>query len=336
MSKIPFPTDHPIDLPRYGSWPATRHQFDQTSVDAINASLAAQRPLLVRGEPGTGKSQLARAAAQHLGRLFVSEVVHARSESQDLLWHFDAVGRLGEAQALGAMCQQEDAIREKLDPLRYLAPGALWWVLHWDSALEQSQHTLFKHRQPLPPKGWKPEQGSVLLIDEIDKADADLPNGLLETLGNGGFSVPYLDTPVAIRDGMPPPLVVITTNEERELPAAFVRRCFVLHLRLPDQDPRYRKGSDEQKRERLVDWLVERGETHFGSRIHPDVRRQAARQLWEDRQEAGRQGVPPPGQAEYLDLLRALDGLAGGDTEEQKNQLESIQAFALKKFAGLY
>jgi hypothetical protein len=78
------------------------HRFDEESAWAVRAALAAQRPLLVRGEPGSGKSQLARAAAEALGRLFVAEVVHARSESQDLQWRFDALGRLGDAQAMGA------------------------------------------------------------------------------------------------------------------------------------------------------------------------------------------------------------------------------------------
>ena len=73
-----------IPLPQRGSWPAMVHRFDKNSAWAVRAALAAQRPLLVRGEPGSGKSQLARAAAEILKRLFVAEVVHARSESQDL------------------------------------------------------------------------------------------------------------------------------------------------------------------------------------------------------------------------------------------------------------
>jgi len=342
MSRIPFPTGRPIDLPACGAWPETRHRFDQTSADALNAAMAAQRPLLVRGEPGTGKSQLARAAAVHMGRLLVAEVVHARSESQDLQWHFDAVGRLGEAQALGvtaagrARLQGKREVERKLDPLRYLAPGALWWAFDWVSAEQQYHASRFKHRRPEPPADWTPGVGSVVLIDEIDKADADLPNGLLETLGNGGFSVPYRDRPVALPREAKAPLVIITTNEERELPAAFVRRCFVLHLRLPDDDPRLKERDEQTRCKALEDWLVERGGDHFDDRITPAIRRQAARQLWSDRQEARRQGVAAPGQAEYLDLLRALDQLEPRRPKAQEGLLKEIQDFAFRKYQGLF
>ena len=92
MTKIPnIRTNIPFDLPARGSWPASRHVFDEESADAIRMALAAERPLLVRGEPGTGKSQLARAAAEELRRLFVAEVVHSRTEPQDLQWRFDAI-----------------------------------------------------------------------------------------------------------------------------------------------------------------------------------------------------------------------------------------------------
>ncbi|MEW6218737.1 MAG: AAA family ATPase [Thermodesulfobacteriota bacterium] len=272
-----------------------------------------------------------------MGRLFVAEVVHARSESQDLQWHFDAIGRLGDAQALGAACRPglEVDVKAMLAPAQYLAPGALWWVFDWQGALGQAANCKCKHRQPVPPLGWEPGKGSVLLIDEIDKAEADLPNGLLETLGNGGFAVPYLDEPVAIPEGVPSPLVVITTNEERELPAAFVRRCLVLHLRLPDGDPARRDQPEAVRRQDLVDWLLARGKDHFGQRIDCEVLEQAAQQLWTDRQQARNLGLSPPGQAEYLDLLRALDRLAHADAAGQKDLLVRIQGFALRKFAGL-
>ncbi len=342
MSKIHFPLADAIDLPPCGSWPKTRHRFDKTSADAVNAALAAQRPLLVRGEPGTGKSQLARAAAVHLERVLVPEVVHARSESQDLQWHFDAVGRLGEAQALGVTAGGRKAAQgrreaeRKLDPLRYLAPGALWWAFDWDSAERQYAFSRFKHRRPEPRPDWTPAKGSVVLIDEIDKADADLPNGLLETLGNGGFSVPYRNQPVTLPQGAQAPLVIITTNEERELPAAFVRRCFVLHLWLPDDDPRDPEKDEKQRRVKLEQWLVARGGDHFGTRIEKAVRQQAAAQLAEDRLRARAQGVSPPGQAEYLDLLRALDDLAPEDRDSQEEMLKDIQDFAFKKYQGMF
>jgi len=335
---IQFPTEIPISLEPQGSWPKSVHRFDTRSSNALNAALAAQRPLLVRGNPGTGKSQLARAAAQYLNRLFVTEVVHARAESQDLQYHFDAVGRLGEAQALGAACrtgeERGEEIRECLEPKRFLAPGALWWVFNWETAWKQSAFTRFKHRRPEKPAGWEPAKGSVLLIDEIDKADADLPNGLLETLGNGGFTVPYIDNPVCMQQKViPPPLVVITTNEERELPDAFLRRCLVLHLYLPDEDPAYREKPEEVKQEALAEYVQKRGRDHFPN-LEKEVLAEAASQLWQDRNAARRQGITPPGMAEYIDLLRAVQEL-GSNLDERLKLLGEIKEFILKKHLDL-
>ena len=313
-----LPINTPIRLPVRGSWPESVHVFDEASGWAIRAALAAQRPLLVRGEPGAGKSQLARAAAEVLGRLFITEVVHTRSESQDLQWRYDAVGRLGDAQALGATRLTPDEVRNQLDQRNYLSPGPLWWVFDWQTALEQHERGGRQSNPPIPPPEWRPEQGCVLLIDEIDKADADLPNGLLETLGNGAFSVPWLAEPVGVSAGLTTPLVVITTNEERELPAAFVRRCLVLNLELPT-------GKDA-----FLEALVERGKVHFEKAIDDAVYYEAARQLWEDRQVTETQGVTPPGQAEYIDMLRVIKTLQP-DTRLQKELLIKISRFALQK-----
>jgi MoxR-like ATPase len=319
MAEIPhIPIDSEIPLPARGSWPASVHVFDARSAWAVRAALAAQRPLLVRGEPGAGKSQLARAAAEVLGRLFISEVVQSRSESQDLQWRFDAVARLGEAQALGAAPLSADEVRARLDPLNYLSPGPLWWVLDWRSAADQHARGGGCFCPPQPPPEWQPEHGCVLLIDEIDKADADLPNGLLETLGNGAFSAPWLSAPVAATPGTATPLVVITTNEERELPAAFVRRCLVLNLGLPAQE------------EDFLAFLEARGRVHFQERCHDEVYRQAARQLWQDRRTAETQGVTPPGQAEYLDLLRVIATLEP-DLQRQVGFIATVGEFALNK-----
>ena len=314
-----LPINAPISLPACGTWPESVHLFDQQSADAVLAALAAERPLLVRGEPGAGKSQLARAAAQALGRLFVSTVVHSRSEAQDLQWEYDAVARLGEAQVLASV-PSELTPQERLDPRRFLIPGPLWWAFDWQSAQEQvTRYSLCKANLPDAPKGWQPEQGSVLLIDEIDKAEADLPNSLLETLGNGAFPVPWLKDPVGLCAGVPPPLVVITTNEERELPAAFLRRCLVLNLQLPS-DPK-----------ELVDCLVKRGGEHFGTDCFESVRVLVAEQLVKDRTKARELGRPAPGQAEYLDILRALKNARGSDEAAQIDLFKRIARFALDK-----
>ncbi len=324
MTPVPhLPVGERLTLPESGSWPETCHCFEPRDAYAIRTALAAGRPLLVRGEPGVGKSQLARAAAVAWKRLFVSEVVHSRTEPQDLLWRFDAVARLAEAQVQGALGGKD--LATALDPRRFLSPGPLWWTFDHESA--RALHAGCRHpaRAPEPPPGWTPDQGTVLLIDEIDKAEPDLPNGLLEVLGNGGFTVPYLSEPVRHRTG-PVPLVVITSNEERELPGAFVRRCLVLRLELP------------QTPDAFIAFLMDRGEKH-----HPDspaaVRCVAAEQLWEDRQEALRTGATPPGQAEYLDLLRALEKLTADEPEPlrpgaQLDLFEQIADFAFRKAAA--
>lgn len=329
-TEIPaIPIGEPIGLPAVGSWPSAVHVFERPDAFAIRAALAARRPLLVRGEPGVGKSQLARAAAQVLDRLFLSEVVHARTEPEDLKWRFDAVARLGEAQTLGALMAggSEIDIQQALDPTRFLSPGPLWWTFNYDGAQTQNQQC-FHRVQPPVRDGWSAAQGVVLLIDEIDKAEADLPNGLLEALGNGGFDLPHGGSrtcPKEVCQHGPAPLVIVTTNEERELPTAFVRRCLVLRLELP------------KRKETFVDFLDARGERH-GFRCAAQIRRQVAEQLWEDRERARRQGPSKPGQAEYLDILRALDGLTAGVPEQERTSrqralLTEIAGFALHKAA---
>jgi MoxR-like ATPase len=285
-----------LDLPAMGAWPASRHRFDADQVRALRAAEAAGRPLLVRGDPGTGKSQLAHAAAVAARRLFLTVVVDAHSEASDLLWRFDAVARLADAHL--AAVPGSDSPKD-LQPARYVEPGPIWWAFNWRGAAEQLAHTRVGGVAPqIPDDTWIPARGTVLLIDEIDKAEADLPNGLLEALGNGRFTVPPLGSVVARPEDVPPPLVIVTSNDERELPAAFLRRCLVLTLKLP------------KARRELADYLVERGELHFPE-LPKAVLEQAAEQLISDRAKAVEEGVYTPGLAEYLDLLRVLQRLGG-------------------------
>lgn len=302
-----YPIETPVLLPATGTWPASVHRFDAETGAALRAAEAAGRPLLIRGEPGTGKSQTARAAAAAAGRLFLSVVIDGRSEAQDLLWHFDAVGRLSDAQV------GEGA----LAPAQYVSPGPLWWAYNWVSAETQWGYRK-QGEPPEQPAGWDAAAGTVLLIDEIDKADPDLPNAFLELLGNRGFGVPYLGQRVVRAERAP--LVVITTNEERELPSAFLRRCLVLTLRLPTD---------------LKPWLMELGWLHLeqlglAGRAFPDILAEAADQLIADRQEAQRDQRYAPGLAEYLDLAIALARL--GETAERQRELLALTArFALRK-----
>lgn len=315
MSYLKYP-DSAVRLEKIGNLPSTVHLFEQEDVDAVNAAIAAKRPLLVRGEPGTGKSQLARAAAQGLGRAFVWSVVDARTEARDLQWSFDAVQRLADAQVIGVSgmggLDEGETVAQRLDEMRYVTPGPLWWAFDWADA----RGRVDEEKCPKLPKDCSEDNGVVVLIDEIDKADSSVPNGLLECLGHGRFPGPG---GVAVESHGCEPLVVVTTNEERSLPDAFLRRCLVRHLSLP-------KGEDE-----LVKWLMKRGRAHFKeSKLADEILKLAAEQLAEDRAIVQGRGLCPPGGAEYLDLLRAVAEL-GSDTEEQKSYLKRIGDFVLKK-----
>ena len=276
---------------------------------------------MVRGEPGTGKSELGRAAAAALGWAYVSEVVTARTEPSDLHWRFDAVARLGRAQLYGAAGGKGDF--EDLAEWRYVSPGALWWVFDRKGAEEQWNDAFAKGPRPAePPEGWARDgdHGTVLLLDEIDKADPDLPNGLLESLGNGEFQVPPLGKRVRCSRDNAPPLIVITTNEERELPAAFVRRCLVLQLSLPEGKA-------------LEAWLEVRGRAHFGDACSEAVYTEAAQLIVRDRAALGPTALLRPGQAEYLDILRAVLDVAGNDADYQSAALQEMHDFVLNKNA---
>lgn len=291
------------------------HLLGVTEIHAINAAIGAGRPLLVRGEPGTGKSQLARAAAKALGRVFVGHVIDSRTESRDLMWSFDAVMRLADAQLAGALQQDGEDVRQKLAVGNYVRPGPLWWAFDWVGAVEQAKQVQI---QP-PPQfdGGKWENGSVLLLDEIDKAESETPNGLLEALGAREFTPLGRVEPVRMQGTFP--LVIITTNEERALPDAFLRRCLVLHLNLP-------AGGE------LIDFLLQRGKAHFNSA--PDaVLRKAAEMLHKDRHAAlEAQVTPRPGQAEYLDMLRAVLSLEKVEAK-QLALLDEVAQFTLRKQA---
>ncbi len=295
--------------------PKIRHLFEDRELDAINAALAAGRPLLVRGEPGSGKSQLARAAAQALGRAFVAKVIDARTESRDLLWTFDAVRRLADAQVLAARgAKDAAAVAEALQEMRYVTPGPLWWAFDWQSATAPAEG--IEVEAPPVADGASADRGVVVLLDELDKADSSVPNGLLDALGQGGFDGPAR---LRVECGAVPPLVVVTTNEERSLPDAFLRRCLVLQLRLP-------RGRDA-----LMEWLKRRGRAHFADdELSNKVLARAAKMLAQDRERLLRQGLTPPGAAEYLDLLRAV-ARSERTAEEQLELLERVGEFALRK-----
>jgi MoxR-like ATPase len=164
-----------------------------------------------------------------------------------------------------------------------------------------------------------------VLIDEIDKADSEFPNGLLESLGNIGFFVAPTRKPVR-RWSARPPLLAITTNRERELPAAFIRRCLVLSMSFPP-DP---------ERQSEQEFLISRGQTHFGNRLHLDVYTAVAELVLKERKRQ-KDELHRPGAAEYLDILRALVELYkhGSDPrQEQLDALEQVAKYSLRKQTG--
>lgn len=306
----------------------TVHVFDEHTVNAINTALAVKRPLLVRGEPGIGKTELARAAAMALGRAYVSYAVDIHTEPRDLQWELDSVARLADAQAGqsvepvhedGGAGQAASRGGGRAIPLRkYLVPGPLWWAYQWDHAARVAREA--GRGAPPVPEGCHPANGVVVLIDEIDKADASVPNGLLEALGAGQFQPQGLDEPVV--GGDPKPLVVITSNEERALPDAFVRRCLTLFLTFP------------RERQKRIKFLVERAKSNrqVFRMLKTEHFKQAAEMLVDDRETAERHHwTPLPGQAEFFDMLRGLDGLAGVNGYSVDELMGRIRQFTYRK-----
>ena len=166
---------------------------------AVNAAVTLERPLLVKGEPGTGKTELARQVAASLGLPMVEWNIKSTTKAQQGLYEYDAVSRLRDSQLGEARVH---------DVGNYIRKGKLW------NAFEA------------PGK-------VVLLIDEIDKADIEFPNDLLQELDRMEFHV--YETGETVR-AVHRPVVIITSNNEKELPDAFLRRCFFHYIRFPDSE----------------------------------------------------------------------------------------------------
>lgn len=216
----------------------------------LNIALATGRPLLVRGASGSGKSSLAYNVARILQRKYYEFVVTSRTQAQDLLWHFDAVRRLSDAQIRQEHLEDYDELW--MSHYSYISPSVLWWIFDHDSAsrrglpINASIPRFF--RQAIDPcynvDFVPPDAPAVLLIDEIDKADPDIPNNLLVPLGSLEFRVDEINQKIEfdppqnlpLADSLP--LIIITTNEERQLPEAFVRRCIVLEIEPPNRQDR--------------------------------------------------------------------------------------------------
>ncbi|WP_299962232.1 MoxR family ATPase [uncultured Roseobacter sp.] len=239
---------------------------------AVNAAVTLERPLLVKGEPGTGKTELARQVSRALELPMIEWHVKSTTRAQQGLYEYDAVSRLRDSQ-LG-----EERVH---DVGNYIRKGKLW------EAFEAGQKT-------------------VLLIDEIDKADIEFPNDLLQELDKMAFFVYETGQTITARHR---PVVIITSNNEKELPDAFLRRCFFHYIRFPE-----------------IETLRAIVEVHFPG-IKEQLLSTALTQFYEIRDQAGLKKKPST--SEVLDWLKLL--LAEDLTAED---LKAGGAGALPKLHG--
>jgi MoxR-like ATPase len=199
-----------------------QYVFDDEIRLRVNLAMVTGRPLLVRGPSGCGKSSLARAVAARTGWNYLERTVSSRTQAQDLLYEIDQLRRLQDAYQ-GQLAQDERP---------YFRPGPLYWAFdaeHASSVLRDSGRSDLVPKDVLSGLPW------VVLLDEIDKADPDVPNNLLVPLGTLEFAVPELGTTIRANADRAP-LVILTTNEERELPPAFLRRCVELVIGEPSHE----------------------------------------------------------------------------------------------------
>lgn len=270
--------------------------YDDTIILAINVALAARRPLLVAGPSGSGKSSMARHIAATLKWRYIEHVVTSRTQAQDLLWWYDTVRRLSDAQTKAGVKQD----------YAYIEPGALWWAFSPDTAARRGRDSGLKDDEKAHPpyEGTEadPCAPAVVLIDEIDKADPDVPNSLLVPLGSFTFRVAPVGSTIT-PEAAEPPLIIITTNEERELPPAFRRRCIELRITPPSQ-------------ERLRRIAM----AHFGSTAKVKSLCDKALGLIERKQD-GREIST----AQFLDAIRACLGL---DVEARSDDAQKVMEAA--------
>jgi len=256
--------------------------YSRPIILAINLALASGRPLFVAGRPGTGKTTLARSVAHVLGWKYYQRVVTSRTRAKDLMWTFDTLRRLSDAQEQN----------RKLPPrAAYVEPQVLWWAFSPASAAIRGAAATerSKVRKAVDPAG--KGRKSVVLLDEIDKADPDVPNDLLEALDVVRFTVDELDTPLEVSGRRDDVLVMITSNGERELPPAFIRRCVVLTL----ADP-------------TADWLETVANDRYGL-ANRAFHREIAERVMALRAAAHEQDLREPSTAEYLDAIAACGEL---------------------------
>lgn len=257
---------------------------------AVNVALATGRPLFVRGASGSGKSSLARSIARFMERRYYERVISSRTQLRDLLWSIDELQRLRDAHG-------RDEQQATLDLQSYIQPGTLWWAFDPVSASRMGRAvdpTIIDWTKDELTPAQLAAIPAVVLLDEIDKADPDLPNDLLVPLGSLQFDVEDVPgPPIAAPKDEPPRrrlLIVITTNEEREMPPAFLRRCVVLSLPAPTPET-----------------LKKIAIAHFHDGQNPAQASDIARYQAIAAKVAA--GSAKPSVAEYLDAIRASQDL---------------------------
>ena len=243
---------------------------------AVNAAITLEKPLLIKGEPGTGKTELARQVASSLSVPIIEWNIKSTTRAQQGLYEYDAVSRLRDSQLGNADID---------NVTNYIKKGKLWEAFIADSKV-------------------------VLLIDEIDKADIEFPNDLLHELDKMEFHVYETGQQVTAKHR---PIIIITSNNEKELPDAFLRRCFFHYIRFPDQSTL----------EKIV-------EIHFPN-IKKSLLDRALTQFFEIRETPGLKKKPSTSEVlDWLKLLLADDITPNELRSDPKNILPKLHGALLK------
>ncbi|NOY71936.1 MAG: MoxR family ATPase [Gammaproteobacteria bacterium] len=291
--------------------------FTENIAIALDVAFTTNRPLLVAGEPGSGKSRLAEAIAALKGWHFLSKTMTSRTRLEELTVELDHLRRMHDAYA-----GKNDDTSMKNDWI-YHNPGIFWWAINHEAAKSRGENNKAlaeDYGVTVKYPGYFRQQKNnahhtVLLIDEIDKAEPDLPNDLLEPLDRRSFGLPNGEKVWGKKvDGKDAQniLTIITTNGERELPAAFLRRCVSLVLEAPD----------EQK-------LIEIANHHYPTADPVRVQALAAK-IIEFRDVAKLQSWRAPSTSEFLDAVNACEDL-DIDPSDQNDVWQQIEKTILIK-----